>query len=139
LETETSALVALCRATDGGVTILPGNNPGGALFQDASLLLDPLPGGGVVPSPKEHFGFTDGFGDPVFEGQYPPDLEKLNVAGGGKILADQSWAPLATGEFLLGHPDESQEIPGSSMPLGFSRNGTFVAYRKLHQNVGSFN
>jgi Dyp-type peroxidase family len=91
-----------------------------------------------VPTAKEHFGFTDGFGDPVFEGQYPPDSEKLQAIGGGKILPDRSWAPLATGEFLLGYPDEAQEIPLGAMPAEFVRNGTFMAYRKLHENVGAF-
>jgi hypothetical protein len=58
--------------------------------------------------------------------------------GQGKLLADGTWAPLATGEFLLGWPDESQEIAGAPMPIDFSRNGTFLAYRKLHQNVAAW-
>jgi len=53
-------------------------------------------------------------------------------------MADGSWQPLATGEFLLGYPDEAQEIPGAAMPTAFSRNGTFIAYRKLHEAVGTF-
>ena len=47
-------------------------------------------------------------------------------------------ARLKAGEFLLGYPDEAQEIAGAAMPLDFSRNGTFMAYRKLHQNVVEF-
>ena len=39
---------------------------------------------------------------------------------------------------LLGYPDEAQEIAGAAMPLDFSCNGTFMAYRKLHQNVAAF-
>src|ERR1041385_1914650 len=42
------------------------------------------------------------------------------------------------GARLRGYPDEAQEIPGPPMPLSFSRNGTFMAYRKLHQNVDAF-
>ena len=60
------------------------------------------------------------------------------MIGGGKVLPDESLAPLAAGEFLLGWPDEAQEIPGSAMPLEFSRNGTFLAYRKLHQDIDAF-
>ena len=60
------------------------------------------------------------------------------VIGQGKLTAKQTWEPLATGEFLLGYSDEAQETPGSAMPIGFSRNGTFMAYRKLHQNVNTF-
>ena len=94
--------------------------------------------GRCAPTAKEHFGFTDGFGDPVFEGQVPSGSANLQAIGGGKILPDQTWAPLATGEFLLGYPDEAQEIPLGSMAVEFVRNGTFMAYRKLHENVVAF-
>ena len=70
-----------------------------------------------APTNKEHFGLSDGFGDPVFSGQFSGEAERLRVAGGGKLLPDQSWAPLATGEFLLGYPDEAQEIAGAAMPI----------------------
>jgi deferrochelatase/peroxidase EfeB len=39
---------------------------------------------------------------------------------------------------LLGYPKEAQETAAAAMPLAFSRNGTFMAYRKLHQNVAAF-
>jgi deferrochelatase/peroxidase EfeB len=81
---------------------------------------------------------VDAIGDPVFEGQVPAEIQAQAVIGQGKLLPDQSWASLATGEFLLGHPDESQEIPAAGLPLDFSRNGTFFAYRKLHQNIAAF-
>ena len=58
--------------------------------------------------------------------------------GNGAVDGAGNWRPLATGEFLLGYPDEAQEIAGAAMPLDFSRNGTFMAYRKLHQNVVAF-
>jgi len=60
------------------------------------------------------------------------------VIGQGKLTASQEWLPLATGEFLLGHVDEAQETSGGAMPIDFSRNGTFMAYRKMHQNVNTF-
>ena len=97
-----------------------------------------LPDGSLVPTPKEHFGFTDGIGDPVFDGQYPGRHEQTMAEGNGAVDGTGNWRPLATGEFLLGYPDEAQEMPGSAMPLDFSRNGTFMAYRKLHQNVVAF-
>ncbi|MDO9500494.1 hypothetical protein [Falsiroseomonas sp.] len=138
LEEVTAEIEALVRATDGKVTLLSGHRGPDERWQDLSALMDRLPDGSLVPSPKEHFGFTDAIGDAVFDGQYAPDRMVGSVVGQGKLLPDQSWAPLATGEFLLGHPDESQEIPGAGMPLPFSRNGTFVAYRKLHQNVAAW-
>ena len=91
-----------------------------------------------LPCPKEHFGYTDGISDPVFEGQYAAGEEQARSIGFGATDGAGNWRPLAAGEFLLGWPDEAQEIPGAAMPLDFSRNGTFFAYRKLHQDVDAF-
>ena len=137
LDDETRKLMALCTDAEGGVVLLPGNGPGEAFYQEMSAVLR-NDGGTLSPTNREHFGLSDGFGDPVFEGQLSPEAERLRIVGGGKTLPDGTWAPLATGEFLLGYPDEAQEIPGAAMPIEFSRNGTFMAYRKLHENVGSF-
>lgn len=105
-------------------------------YQDASAVFEDI-GGTMRPTPKEHFGFTDGIGNPVFEGQLPIEIEDKAVIGRGKRMGD-GWEPLATGEFILGHPDESQELPPMARPPEFMRNGTFFAFRKLHENVGSF-
>lgn len=137
LEAETKTLRDLCAASGGKVVLLPGTGPDGADFQEMSAVLRQGEHG-LAATNKEHFGLSDGFGDPVFEGQFPPEAEQLRVIGGGKLMPDRTWAPLATGEFLLGYPDEAQEIPGAAMPIEFSRNGTFMAYRKLHENVESF-
>jgi deferrochelatase/peroxidase EfeB len=137
LDQLTQWLFDACTASNG-VSVLPGHGPANAPYQDASVLLSLLQDGTYAPSPKVHFGFTDGFGDPVFEGQYADEAEAEEAIGGGKILPNQQWAPLATGEFLLGYPDEAQETPPASRPFEFTRNGTFLAYRKLHQNVATF-
>jgi deferrochelatase/peroxidase EfeB len=137
LETETGKLRDLCADSAGGVVLLSGHGPADADFQEMSAILAE-DGGRLWPTNKEHFGLSDGFGDPVFKGQLSGEAERLRAIGGGKILPDQSWAPLATGEFLLGHADEAQEIPGAAMPIEFSRNGTFMAYRKLHEDAGAF-
>ncbi|MDB5693046.1 MAG: hypothetical protein JWO81_2109 [Alphaproteobacteria bacterium] len=137
LEAETQKLRDLCAASEGGVVLLSGTGPADAEYQEMSAILAEE-GGRLWPTNKEHFGLSDGFGDPVFEGQLSGEAERLRVVGGGKILSDQSWAPLATGEFLLGHADEAQEIPGAAMPIEFSRNGTFMAYRKLHEDARAF-
>ncbi|MCX5952569.1 MAG: hypothetical protein NTZ40_03530 [Cyanobacteria bacterium] len=123
------------------VSILAGHGGPNPLYQDMSALEEPDPDGppgSMRYSRTEHFGFADGFGDPVFEGQYPDAVMAARVVGQGKRTADQTWVPLATGEFLLGYPDEAQEVPPAPAPLDFSRNGTFLAYRKLHQNVKAF-
>lgn len=85
------------------------------------------------PTPKEHFGYTDGFGNPDFKG-----AERDCVPGQGKLTAEGGWEALATGEFLLGYADEAGELPVAPVPHLLARNGTFMAYRKLHQNVATF-
>ena len=117
--------------------ILPGNGQdGSADFHAAQAVFDRF-GDVWLPTPKEHFGFTDGIGDPIFAGQLPEKDEKEAVIGRGKRMG-KGWEPLNPGEFILGHPDESQELPPTAKPPEFMRNGSFMAYRKLHENVGSF-
>ena len=98
--------------------------------QDASLLPDPRGNGYGA---KEHFGYTDGFGNPDFEG-----ADRKSQPGQGKLTSDGKWVPLATGEFLLGYPDEAGELPVAPVPHLLAKNGTFMVYRKLHQNVATF-
>ena len=83
-------------------------------------------------SPKEHFGYTDGIGNPDILG-----VPGKRPAGGGKIV-DRKWAPIAPGEFILGYADEAGEIATTPRPVRFFRNGTFMVFRKLQQNVASF-
>ena len=100
-------------------------------------LLQSQPAGSIFidgkPCTKEHFGYTDGFGNPDFKG-----AERDCVPGQGKLTAEGGWEALATGEFLLGYADEAGELPVAPVPHLLARNGTFMAYRKLHQNVATF-
>lgn len=132
-------LAATADDADGVVQLIGHRNAEGAAgaYQDAAALPDEM----GQPTPKEHFGFTDGISDPYFKesGSFP-----TYVAGGGKRLRKKpassvkGWAPLATGEFLLGHVDEADEYPAAPIPTALATNGTFLVYRKLHQNVASF-
>jgi Dyp-type peroxidase family len=137
LDQATDAILGLSEISHGGVVLLDGVGPHNAKWQDLSAVMR-ADGTDCWPTNKEHFGLSDGFGDPVFSGQFSGEAERVRVAGGGKLMPDGSWEPLATGEFLLGYPDEAQEIPGAAMPIAFSRNGTFMAYRKLHEDVAAF-
>ena len=140
LDAKTREIEKLCE-TIGNVEILHGHNRPGqpsVPYQELSAITTRLPDGRVVPCPKEHFGYTDAIGDPVFEGEFPGRAERADARGNGAFDGAGNWRPLATGEFLLGYPDEAQEMSGSDIPLSFSRNGTFMAYRKLHQNVVAF-
>lgn len=133
LEAAYQEVLALCRDSQGGLRLLPGHGPDQLAYQEAHVLFDE-----AGPTKREHFGFADGIGDPVFKGQYPDESIDDEAIGQGKLMPDRTWVPLATGEFLLGYVDEAQEIPGDTYPFEFTRNGTFMAYRKLHEQVGSF-
>jgi len=119
LEDRCAEVEALANAT-GGARVAQ-SQPACAIFIDGKA------------SPKEHFGYTDGFGNPDFQG-----AERGCVPGQGKLTAEGNWEALATGEFLLGYADEAGELPVAPIPHLLARNGTFMVYRKLHQNVASF-
>jgi deferrochelatase/peroxidase EfeB len=94
-----------------------------------------------VPQAYEHFGYRDGISDPYFEAS---SGNPNRVIGGGKPTrgdptTKEGWEPLETGEFILGHRDEAFETPVGPIPALLAFNGTFMVYRKLHENVGSFN
>jgi Dyp-type peroxidase family len=123
----------------GGVTLLSGHRGSSADWQDSSAIMETSPDGTVVPTAMENFRFTDGISDPAFAGQYEAGAEADAAIGGGKLTpGGAGWAPLATGEFILGHASEAQELPPATAPYGFMRNGTFMVYRKLHQNLAAF-
>lgn len=82
---------------------------------------------------REHFGYRDGFGNPDYLG-----FARDSQPGQGKLMPDGQWAPLATGELLLGYADEAGELPVAPIPHLLANNGTFMVYRKLHQNVATF-
>lgn len=133
----------------GGVRILKGHGVGAEDYQEMSarLMQDPETGQ-YKPVPLEHFGYVDGISDPVFEGQFRPEDENVRKVGNGKFTGkldtpeavndENNWEPLATGEFLLGYPDEAKETPPAARPNLFSTNGTFMAYRKLEEKVEDF-
>ncbi len=94
-----------------------------------------------IPQPTEHFGYTDGISDPYFRGMggLATDVIGAGKPTGGDPATIEGWEPIETGEFLLGHKDEAFEYPQAPLPSLLARNGTFTVYRKLHQNVATFN
>jgi Dyp-type peroxidase family len=87
---------------------------------------------------REHFGFSDGFGQPAIEG-----VTDHKSAGGGLPTRDGGWRPLAPGEFILGYEDEDSRVDpqrrlphAPADPLG--RSGTYMVYRELDQDVALF-
>lgn len=133
LEESYSWVKTLVDSYAGKIIILGGHRgDNGELldYQDVKVVME-----NGKPSAKEHFGYTDGIGDPVFDGM---PKSKKGPNGRGKQMEDGKWAPLATGEFLLGHIDEAKEYPPAPNPVLLSRNGTYMVYRKLHENVATF-
>ncbi|KUI22010.1 peroxidase [Mycobacterium sp. IS-1496] len=73
----------------------------------------------------DHFGFRDRLSQPVIEGS-------------GEMPTPGSGAPLKPGEFILGYPDENGVTADSPQPEVLSRNGSYMAYRRLQEHVGLF-
>lgn len=114
----------------GGVVQLNGHSLLNSEYQEAAAL----------SAGKEHFGYADGISESYFKGC---GSNPVKVIGGGKPTREtpdtiEGWEPLETGEFILGYRDESKEYPIAPIPRLLSDNGTFMVYRKLHENVDSF-
>ena len=73
----------------------------------------------------DHFGFRDRLSQPVMEGS-------------GEEPTPGSGAPLKPGEFILGYPDEDGPVANLPQPEVLSRNGSFMAYRRLQEHVTQF-
>ncbi|MEV7009144.1 Dyp-type peroxidase [Streptosporangium sp. NPDC051022] len=78
----------------------------------------------ALPTETEPFGYRDGISHPAVEGS--------GIAGSNPMEA-----PLRAGEFVLGYPDELGGVQ-APQPEVLGRNGTYVAFRKLHQRVAAF-
>jgi Dyp-type peroxidase family len=76
---------------------------------------------------NEHtsFGFKDGISQPAIEGSGIPGANPHEV-------------PLKPGEFVLGYPDETGDLPPMPQPEVFGRNGTYAVFRKLQTHVAAF-
>ena len=77
------------------------------------------------PDHKEPFGFRDGISHPAIEGSGIPGDNPLE-------------APLKAGELVLGYRDEMGRFPQAPQPEILGRNGTYVVFRKLRQDVAAF-
>jgi Dyp-type peroxidase family len=60
------------------------------------------------------------------------------LEGTDEVSNPGSGEPLKAGEFFLGYRDESGEIAALPRPEILSRNGSYLAYRRLEEHVGAF-
>ncbi|MBD2512775.1 peroxidase [Nostoc muscorum FACHB-395] len=73
----------------------------------------------------DHFGYRDRLSQPVIEGS-------------GEEPTPGSGAPLKAGEFILGYPDEYSSPANLPQPEILSRNGSYMAYRRLQEHIIEF-
>jgi Dyp-type peroxidase family len=87
----------------------------------SSLDLEAIPFKYVI----EHFGYRDRLTTPEIEGT-------------GIVPTPGSGPPIKAGELILGYPDEEGPPANLPQPEILSRNGSYMAYRRLQQHVGAF-
>ena len=56
----------------------------------------------------------------------------------GIVPTPGSGPPIKAGEFILGYPDEEGPPANLPQPEILSRNGSYMAYRRLQQHVAAF-
>lgn len=79
----------------------------------------------VMPGEREPFGFKDGISHPAVEGSGIPGTNPHE-------------SPLKAGEFVLGYSNEMSDSTEIPQPGVLGRNGSYVAFRKLYQDVAAF-
>jgi Dyp-type peroxidase family len=88
--------------------------------------------GAALEGGREHFGYADGFAQPAIEGS------GFDALPGQGAVDGNGWRPIKPGEFILGYPDEQGSTTPAPPPDAFGVNGSFLVYRKLHQDVATF-
>ncbi len=78
-----------------------------------------------LPTGRTSFGFKDGIGQPAVEGSGIPG-------------SNPGERPIKAGEFILGYPDETGSTGPMPTPEILGRNGTYLAFRKLHTRVAAY-
>ncbi len=86
-----------------------------------------------LPYRYEHFGFRDGISQPFAD----IGLEDSG-AGGGTPARNRTWAPVAAGEIYLDRRDEDGLQHLLPVNPDLRRDGTYLVFRKLEQDVVGF-
>ncbi|MEU2931002.1 Dyp-type peroxidase [Streptomyces sp. NPDC007251] len=116
-----------------------------ALLATARETLADLPGVSVIyrldasalPTKRTHLGFVDGIGEPDIEGSGVASIAQH--MGGGDYGYLPGFGPtIKAGEFVLGYTNELGRLTPMPQPDVLGRNGTYVAFRKLHLRVAEY-
>jgi Dyp-type peroxidase family len=104
--------------------LLPGEGNGLQMLSvlAGGRILDEQAGRDGKPGFREHFGFVDGLSQPRIHG----------------VTAGRQTAELPAGEALLGYQDVDGDTAGAGLPTALARNGSYLVYRKLEQDVPAF-
>ena len=105
--------------------VLPGDASGLIVLDsiDAGRISDaPSPDGTRSSGFREHFGFVDGLSQPRVHG----------------VTTGRHTAELPPGEALLGYRDIDGDTSGAGLPAAIGRNGSYLIWRKLEQDVPGF-
>ena len=109
--------------------------------------------GRIYEDRKEHFGFTDGISQPLIEGSPKVNgrgKKRSSDADHNKKLTPNEKRVLLVkpGEFVLGYKNERRtsisDVSGAKTranaePRDIRRNGTYLVFRQLEQDVPAFN
>lgn len=105
--------------------------------------------GAQLPGGIEHFGFRDGIAQPGVRGrrnENPESFVTRRYIPPEDPLSSRFSRPgeplIWPGQFILGYPinDELSEEPGpiARPPASWMDNGSFLVFRRLHQDVAAF-
>jgi Dyp-type peroxidase family len=93
--------------------------------------------GGFLPGMREHFGYVDGLSQPKIEGR--PGKKKDKSADKDNPDRIKPGSEVKPGEFLLGYLNERRARVTNGHDRDIRRNGTYVVFRQLEQDVPAFN
>jgi Dyp-type peroxidase family len=104
--------------------------------------------GTVRPDPvagHEHFGYADGVSQPAVRGQVAPGVPLDPTTGSDPDQAEPGRDLLWPGEFIFGYPGQdpgaaefTEQGPPPDPDTDFTRNGAFLVFRRLTQQVPEF-
>lgn len=119
----------------------PGDEPGApvVVWEERGATLSNRPG-------HEHFGWKDGVSQPGVRGRVGRNrflTPRTAPSTGGAVEFAEPGRPLIwPGNFVLGYPytspDDGSPQPAPRLARAWFRNGSFLVFRRLNQNVAAF-